>query len=80
MKVRMSFSCIGLSIKETEGKDGKKFHQISIDQEGEAGTLPITEDCYRSLAGTFKKYSPCSITAEWNDQYKYMRVIAVSQR
>lgn len=79
MKTKMIMSAIGLSMKETDGKDGKKFYQMSIDQDGEAGTLPITEEVYKSNSATFKKYSPVSLTLEYNDQYKYLRVIGMQQ-
>ena len=75
MKVKTSLSCIGLSLKENEGKEGRKFYQISIDQDGEAGSLPISEDVYNLAKGTFKKYSPCILQLEYNDQYKSARVI-----
>lgn len=79
MKLKSSFSCIGLSMKENEGKDGKKFYQMSIDQDGEAGSLPITDEVYKAYSATFKKYSPVTLTVEYNDQYKYLRVIGLSQ-
>ena len=79
MKTKMMLSAIGLSMKETDGKDGKKFYQLSIDQDGEAGTLPITEEVYKNNSPTFKKYSPVTLTVEYNDQYKYLRVIGLSQ-
>lgn len=78
MKTKVVMSCIGLSLKETEGKNGK-FYQISIDQDGEAGSLPMTEEAYKIIAPVFKKYNPCSLTCEYNDQYKYLRVIGCSQ-
>lgn len=80
MKIKSTLSAIGLSMKETEGKDGKKFYQLSIDQEGEAGSLPITEEVYKTHSATFKKYSPVTLTIEFNDQYKYARVIGMAQR
>ena len=79
MKVKFTLSAIGLSLKETEGKDGKKFHQISIDQDGEAGVLPLTEEAYKISSATFKKYSPVTLSCEYNDQYKYLRVIGLTQ-
>lgn len=79
MKTKMVMSAIALSMKETDGKDGKKFYQLSIDQDGEAGTLPITEEVYKNNSATFKKYSPVSLTLEYNDQYKYLRVIGLQQ-
>lgn len=79
MKTKMSLNAIGLSMKETDGKDGKKFYQMSIDQDGEAGTLPITEEVYKNNSATFKRYSPVSLIVEYNDQYKYLRVIGLTQ-
>lgn len=79
MKVRMVAQAIGLSMKQTEGKNGNKFYQLSIDQDGEAGVLPITEEMYNLNSTTFKKYSPVSLTLEYNDQYKYLRCVGLSQ-
>lgn len=79
MRTKLAMSCIGLSLKENESKDGRKFYQISIDQDGEAGTLPINEDVYILCKNTFKKYSPVTLTLEFNDQYKTMRVIGLKQ-
>ena len=79
MKVKATLNAIGLSMKEQTGKDDKKFYQISIDQDGEAGSLPITDEVYKTHSAVFKKYSPVTLTVEFNDQYKYMRVIGLSQ-
>ena len=72
-------NCISLSLKEQESKDGRKYYQISIDQDGEAGSLPMSEDAFLSCKNTFKKYSPCTLQCEFNDQYKTMRVIGIKQ-
>ena len=50
MNIRFQLSAIGLSIKENEGKEGRKFYQISIDQEGEAGSLPVSEEAYKRIS------------------------------
>ena len=79
MRLKVQMNAIGLSMKENEGKEGKKFYQMSIDQDGEAGVLPLTEEVYKTISPTFKKYSPCTITCEYNDIYKTVRVIGLSQ-
>ena len=79
MKVKFAISCIGLSIKENVGKEDRKFYQISIDQDGEAGTLPLSEEAYKNISPVFKKYSPVTLTCEYNDNYKTVRVLSVSQ-
>lgn len=79
MKTKVTFQAIGLSLKEESGKDGNKFYKVAIDQDGEAGTLSMTEDAYKSIVSSFQKYKPTSFTAEFNDSYKSLRVIAVSQ-
>ena len=79
MKTKVLFNCVGLSLKEEKGKDGQSFYKMSVDQDGEAGTFSMTEDAYKSIVGTFARYKPCSVTAEFNDQYKSMRIIGVSQ-
>lgn len=79
MKNKLQMSAIGLSIKKTEGREGRMFYQISIDQDGEAGTLPLTEDAFNIISGSFKRYAPVTLTCEYNDQYKSLRVIGVKQ-
>lgn len=80
MNIRFQLSAIGLSIKENEGKEGRKFYQISIDQDGEAGSLPVSEEAYKSISATFKKYTPVTLSCIYNDQYKTVRVIGIGQR
>ena len=79
MKIKFNVSAIGLSLKENIGKEDKKYYQISIDQDGEAGTLPLSEECYKIASPTFKKYSPVTLNCEYNDGYKTVRVIGLSQ-
>lgn len=80
MNLKFQMSAIGLSLKENEGKEGKKFYQISIDQDGEAGVLPVTEEAYKNIAATFKKYTPVTLSCIYNDQYKSLRVSGIGQR
>lgn len=79
MKTKVLMNVVGLSLKEEVGKEGNKFYKISIDQDGEAGTLSMTEEAYKSIAGTFAKYKPTTLTCEFNDQFKSLRVIGISQ-
>lgn len=78
MKTKLSMNCIGLSLKDNVSKEGRHFYQMSVDQEGEAGTIAMTEECYLSIKDTFKKYSPVGLTVEYNDQYKSFRILACS--
>ena len=78
MKTKLKMSCIGLSLKDNESKDGKHYYQLSIDQDGEAGSLPISEECYLNVKDVFKKYSPVSLDCEFNDQYKSLRVLNIT--
>lgn len=75
MKTKVTLLAMGLSLKEQEGKEGRKFYQLSIDQDGEAGSLPMTAECYENTKALFKKYTPCVLTCEFNDQYNSMRII-----
>ena len=79
MRTKINFQAVALSIKETEGSEGRKFYQVSIDQDGEAGTLPLTEEAYHVISGSFKKYSPSVFTGEYNDQYKSLRITGIQQ-
>lgn len=79
MKIRSTLNAVALNIKEEKGKDGNSFYKISLDQDGECGTLPMSVDAYKLVEKSFRKYSPCTLTVEYNDQYKNMRVLAVKQ-
>ena len=79
MRLKLTINCIALSLKELEGKEGRHYYQVSVDQDGEAGTLGITEECYERIKPVFKKYQPASLTCEYNDQYGNMRIINIKQ-
>lgn len=78
MKNKLAMVAIGLSLKVNQSKDGKEYYQVSIDQEGEAGSLPLSEEAYKNNKDTFKKYIPYSFTCEYNDQYKTLRVVSMN--
>lgn len=78
MKTKVMMSAVGLSLKVNEGKNGT-FYQVSIEQDGEAGSLSMTEDAFLSIKDHFKKFSPVTLTCEFNDQYKSLRVIGIRQ-
>ena len=75
MKTKVVFNAVALSLKENIGKNGNKYYQISIDQDGEAGTIGITEEVYLGLKDNLVKYKPYQFTGEFNDSYGSMRVI-----
>lgn len=78
MKNKVAMVAIGLSLKVNESKDGKQYYQISIDQDGEAGSLPLSEEAYKNNKDTFKKYTPYNFSCEYNDQYKTLRVVSMN--
>lgn len=79
MRIKTNFQAVALTIKKNEGREGRNYYQVSFDQEGECGTLPLTEDAYNSIAASFKRYTPASFIAEFSDQYKTFRITGISQ-
>lgn len=75
MRVKVEFMAVALSLKENESKNGNKYYQISIDQNGEAGSVGITEELYKTLAPTLVKYKPYVFTGEFNDSYGNLRIV-----
>lgn len=75
MKLVSKFNAFVINTKTTEyeRKDKTKgiMYQISFDQDGECGTVNCTEEVTKSVA-RLKDYE---LTAEYNDQYKSMRII-----
>ena len=56
MKTKVMMSAVGLSLKVNEGKNGT-FYQVSIDQDGEAGSLSMTEDAFVFIFSSLLSYN-----------------------
>ena len=54
----MKFLCdaVVLGTREKYSKDGKAYHDINVEQEGEILTLSCTDEVYKSIGST--KYVP----------------------
>ena len=77
MKIFNQFVAYGLYVKMNTGKEGNKFYQVSLDQDGECGTLPMTEDAYLSIEKSFARFKPYQFQAEYNDSFKSFRITGI---
>lgn len=78
MKIKVNFKAVVINVVAREGKEGRMFYQISLDCDGDAGSLGCTEDVYKAFCdGYFKKYTECQIHAQINLQFQSLRVLAV---
>lgn len=72
MKLRTKFKGTVINKKEEQSKDGSKvYYKMSIDQEGEAGTVSITQEVYEKV----EKFKEFEMLGEYNDMYKSFRVL-----
>lgn len=75
MKIITNFQALIINCKKQEykRKDGSVANlcQISLDQDGEAGTMACTEDVLDKV----ERLKDFTVVAEFNDQYKSFRVI-----
>ena len=75
MKLKVNFKGVAINKKEEKSRDGQKtYYRMSIDQDGEAGTVGITEDIFNQVE-RFKEYD---FVGEYNDMYKSFRIIGVA--
>lgn len=79
MRIKMLFSGTLINAKSEKSRDGKNtYYKVSLDQEGEAGSLSCTEDVYDLFQnGGLERFTNCSFNAVFDDQYKNLRVFDV---
>lgn len=76
MRINTQFVAVALSVKENvAASNGNKYYQISLDQDGECGSMSCSEDVYRN---GIEKYKPYVFNAVFNDQYNRMSIQSVS--
>ncbi len=61
----MKFNCeaVVLGTKERFSKEGKAYHDINLDQNGEILTLSCTDEVYKSVGST--KYVPFKLELDY---------------
>lgn len=77
MRLTTQFVAVALSVKENEfERDGNKnkYYQVSLDQDGECGTLSCTEDCF---AKGIEKYKPYVFTCQFDSNNNRLRVMSM---
>lgn len=78
MRVKVYFKGVVINVKSVEGKEGKVYHRISLDCDGEAGTFACSEDVYKAFGeGFFQKYEECEFSASYNSQYGSLQILSV---
>lgn len=78
MRMNVEFNGTLISMKETEGKNGK-YYNVSVDCEGEAGTLGCTEDVYQQYVhGDIDRFTDYHFVGQYNSQYGSLRVVFVA--
>lgn len=74
MKIRQTLKAIYINSKKEdyETKDGKKgsTYHVSIDQDGECGTIRTNENVFNALKD-MQKYKEVEFMTEFNDQSKF---------
>ncbi len=74
MKITQTLKAVYINSKKEdyETKDGRKgsTYYVSIDQNGECGTLRTNEDVF-SILQNMSKYKEVEFVTEFNDQSKY---------
>ncbi|MCD8122902.1 MAG: hypothetical protein LUE65_11855 [Clostridiales bacterium] len=76
MRIKVAFRGTLINAKSEESRDGKNtYYKVSLDQNGEAGSMSCNKDVYDLVAGgQLEKYSEIDFQAVYNDQYKNMQV------
>ena len=61
----MKFNCeaVVLGTKERFSKEGKAYHHINLDQNGEILTLSCTDEVYKAVGST--KYVPFKLEVDY---------------
>lgn len=74
MRLSTTFKALVINTKEEKSKDGSTtYFKISLDQEGEAGTLNCTEDVFRGVT----QFKPFEFTGTYSDgKYVGFRVVS----
>lgn len=57
--------------------NGRKSYKLTILQNGEAGSVPCTEDAYNMLGSVNNQFVDIHAALEYNDTYKSLRVTGI---
>ncbi len=75
MRINFVIDGVLISAKENEGKEGKKYYNVSIENSDEAGTVSCTEDLYLKIkSGVYPKYKTYRFQGMVNTQYNSLNI------
>ncbi len=80
--MKLQFDAIPVSTGFREGKDGKKYYNVSVDSDGEILTFDASEEVHNSI----QKYRPARFVANYmkgeyqGRTYTRFTVISISQQ
>lgn len=69
MKVELTGSMLVIARHTKDGKDGKKYFSVAVDNGSESEDISCTEDVYNSVVIGKKN----ALVGQYNSQYKYFR-------
>lgn len=75
MNIKVLFNGVFLGAKRNETKNGV-YYNVSVECDGECGILSCTEEAYKKVVA-LEKYTMYSFEANYNSNYKNLRVIGV---
>lgn len=78
MRLVVQFVAVALSVKENEfERDGNvnKYYQVSLDQDGECGTLSCTDEVF---AKGIEKYKPYVFNCQFDSNNNRLRVVGMT--
>lgn len=81
MKIITEFKGTYINAKANTGKNGNTYYQISVDCNGDAGSISCTEDVFNLCqSGAVERFHDYIFTGELNTQYGSFRIRDVREQ
>lgn len=75
MRIQLNVKGVLVASKERDGKENKKYHSISIENNDEAGTISCSDSVFEEIkSGKFPKYKEYTFLGEFNTDYNYLQI------
>lgn len=77
MRITTSVKCKILAVVTTDGKDGAKYHKLSIMlPDGQSGMIKVSDKAREDVEkGVVKQFEDVQMVCEYNDQYGDFRAM-----
>ena len=72
MKIDVNISLLVIAHHIKDGKEGKKYYSIAVDNGSESEDISCTEDVYNTVVVGKKN----ALVGQYNSQFKYFRFTA----